>query len=326
MIDAAIVLAAGLGTRLAPLSQVRAKAALPVAGEVLIRRQLRWLAAAGVRRAVVNLHHLPATITARVGHGDDLGVEVRYSWEPVVLGSAGGPRRAFDVLDAERAFIVNGDMITDVDLGALAQDHDHHRPLVTMAGIAALPGYNALVVGADGALAGVERAGTTVASASTDRPRVHFIGVQVAERRAFAAVDPHRPSETLKGHYPRLLAATPAAVRVWTSAASYHDIGAPADYLATVTTLARAEGHPLDQGAGARIAPGADVRDSVLWDDVVVETGATVHGCVLADGVRVPGDARLVRAAVIRRVDAHGDLPGAPLGDLWVTPVDGPPA
>ena len=60
MIDTALILAAGLGTRLAPLSAVRAKAALPVAGEALIRRQVRWLAAAGVRRVVVNLHHLPA--------------------------------------------------------------------------------------------------------------------------------------------------------------------------------------------------------------------------------------------------------------------------
>lgn len=324
MIDAAILLAAGLGTRLAPLSRVRAKAALPVAGEVLIRRQLRWLAAAGVRRVVVNLHHLPATITSRVGHGDDLGVEVRYSWEPVVLGSAGGPRRAFDLLDADRAYLVNGDMITDVDLLALAREHDAHRPLVTMAGVAALPGYNSLVVGADGALAGVERLGTAAAPGSDARTRAHFIGVQLAERRAFADVDPHVPSETLKAHYPRLLADRPAAVRVWLSDATYHDIGAPSDYLATVATLARAEGRPLDQGADARIAPGADVQDCVLWDDVAVAAGAMVHGCVLADGVRVPGGLHLTRAAVIRRVDAHGDLPGAPLADLWVTPVDRP--
>ena len=79
MIDAAILLAAGYGTRLAPLSWVRAKAALPVAGEPIIRRQIRWLAAAGVRKVVVNLHHLPASITGLVGHGRDLDVEVRYS-------------------------------------------------------------------------------------------------------------------------------------------------------------------------------------------------------------------------------------------------------
>jgi NDP-sugar pyrophosphorylase family protein len=121
VIDAAILLTAGFGTRLAPLSWVRAKAALPVAGEPIIRRQIRWLAAAGVRRVVVNLHHLPASITGLVGHGGDLGVDVRYSWEPRVLGSGGGPRRAFDLLDRDRAFIVNGDTLTDLDLTALWQ-------------------------------------------------------------------------------------------------------------------------------------------------------------------------------------------------------------
>ena len=71
VIDSAIILAAGLGTRLAPLSAVRAKAALPIAGQPIIRRQLAWLAEAGVRRVVVNLHHLPWTVTRVVGHGDD---------------------------------------------------------------------------------------------------------------------------------------------------------------------------------------------------------------------------------------------------------------
>ena len=89
----ALVLTAGLATRLRPLSLVRAKAALPVAGEALARRVLRWLAGAGVTDAVLNLHHLPHTLTAIVGDGSDLDLRVRYSWEMPVLGSAGGPRR-----------------------------------------------------------------------------------------------------------------------------------------------------------------------------------------------------------------------------------------
>src|SRR5512142_2155797 len=98
----ALVLAAGFGTRLRPLSLVRAKPAMPVAGEALIRRILRALVQAGVRRAVVNLHHLPETICAALGDGSDLGVQVRYSWENPILGSAGGPRRALPLLDADR--------------------------------------------------------------------------------------------------------------------------------------------------------------------------------------------------------------------------------
>ena len=90
----ALVLTAGLGTRLEPLTYLRAKAAVPVNGETLARRVIRWLAAHGVRELVLNLHHLPATITASAGDGSDLDASIRYSWENPVLGSAGGPRHA----------------------------------------------------------------------------------------------------------------------------------------------------------------------------------------------------------------------------------------
>src|SRR5512134_4060259 len=98
----ALVLTAGLGTRLQPLSFVRAKGALPLGSEPLARRILRWLGTAGVRDAVLNLHHLPHTLTQGIGDGSDIGVRVRYSWELPVLGSAGGPRCALPLLAATR--------------------------------------------------------------------------------------------------------------------------------------------------------------------------------------------------------------------------------
>ncbi len=323
MIDTALLLAAGLGTRLAPLSAVRAKGALPVAGEILLRRQIRWLAAAGVRRVGVNLHHRPASITGRLGHGDDLGVEVRYSWEPVVLGSAGGPRRAFELVDTPRAFIVNGDTLTDLDLRGLAEAHARLGGLVTLAGTPdARPGYNALALDDDGRWLGVTRHGEAVPAALTGRRQVHFIGVQVVERAAFAGVSPDAPSEVLRQVYPALIARDPSSVRVAPGSVTFHDIGTPGEYLRTVRTLADAAGLALDRGRGTCVAAGAVVRDSVLWDDVHVETDAEVRGCVLADGVRVPAGTRLADAAVIRRDDAVPGAPGQAQGDLWIAPLD----
>ncbi len=102
---------------------VRAKPALPVAGEALVRRVLGWLAASGVIDVVLNLHHRPETVCAVVGDGSDLGIRARYSWENPVLGSAGGPRRALPLLEADRFFIVNGDTLTDLDPAVLAAAH-----------------------------------------------------------------------------------------------------------------------------------------------------------------------------------------------------------
>ena len=133
MLRHALVLTAGLGTRLQPLTSVRAKPAMPVAGEPLIRRIITWLSGQGVTELVLNLHHLPQTLTGVVGDGSDLGVQVRYSWEqPVVLGSAGGPRHALPMIgpttgpptDNDAFFLVNGDTMTDLDLRALAAAHD----------------------------------------------------------------------------------------------------------------------------------------------------------------------------------------------------------
>src|SRR5258707_1126471 len=98
----ALVLAAGLGMRLRPLTLVRAKPALPIGGEPLIARILRGLHAADVRDVVVNLHHLPSTLTSVLGDGSQYGVHVRYSWEqPVLLGNAGGPRQARDMMGGQ---------------------------------------------------------------------------------------------------------------------------------------------------------------------------------------------------------------------------------
>ena len=135
----ALVLTAGLGTRLRPLTYLRAKAAVPVNGISLARRVSRWLAAQGVRDQVFNLHHLPASVAASIGDGAADGVRVRYSWEQPVLGSAGGPRHALPLLTDgghQRFLLVNGDTLTDVDLDGLIAAHQRTGALVTMALIA----------------------------------------------------------------------------------------------------------------------------------------------------------------------------------------------
>src|SRR6185503_3747872 len=126
----ALILAAGLGTRLRPLTSLRAKAAVPVNGIPLIGRVISWLVSQNIRDLVVNLHHHPASITRAVGDGGEFGARVRYSWEHPVLGSAGGPRRALPLLvdrasaDAGETFLmVNGDTLTALSLARLASAH-----------------------------------------------------------------------------------------------------------------------------------------------------------------------------------------------------------
>jgi NDP-sugar pyrophosphorylase family protein len=279
----ALVLTAGLATRLRPLSLVRAKAALPVAGIPLVHRILRSLSAGGVTDAVLNLHHLPHTLTKVVGDGRDFGVRVRYSWEVPVLGPAGGPRRAVPLLGST-FLIINGDTLTDLDVAALVADHRRSGALVTMAVVPNTEPdkYSGLSASDDGALTGFAKRG------APDNA-FHFIGVQVADAEAFGSVPPNVPFET-STLYTSLIASRPGSIRVYKATAEFFDIGTPADYLDTSLRLSDREGRQVLPPSGARVAPSARVERSVLWDDVVVEAGAMLRECVVTDGVRVPAD------------------------------------
>jgi NDP-sugar pyrophosphorylase family protein len=280
----ALVLTAGLGTRLQPLSYVRAKGALPLAGEPLVRRILRWLGRAGVRDAVLNLHHLPHTLTQAIGDGSDIGIRVRYSWETPVLGSAGGPRRAVPLLsDRESFLIVNGDTLTDVDVAALVADHASSGALVTMAVVpnTETAKYSGVAADASGRFTGFVPRGSA-------EPSFHFIGGQVAMPRAFDSVPAGTPYE-VSALYPALAAAQPGSIRLFRTQADFLDIGTPADYLNTALVLAARDGQP-SSGKDSRVDFSARVERSVLWDDVVVEAGARLNECVVADGVIVPAE------------------------------------
>jgi NDP-sugar pyrophosphorylase family protein len=279
----ALVLTAGLATRLRPLSLVRAKAALPVAGVPLVHRILQSLAAAGVADAVLNLHHLPHTLTGLVGDGSSIGMRVRYSWEVPVLGPAGGPRRAIPLLGPS-FLIVNGDTLTDLDVRALIADHRRSGALVTMAVVpnSQREKYSGLSAGSDGALTGFAKRG------APDNA-FHFIGVQVVNAEAFASVPENVPFET-SVLYTSLISARPGSIRLFATAAEFFDIGTPADYLDTSLRIGQREGRQADVAPSARVDPTARIERSILWDDVVVGAGSMLRECVVTDGVRVPAD------------------------------------
>lgn len=290
----ALVLTAGLATRLRPLSLVRAKAALPVAGSPLVARVLRWLGGYGVRDAVLNLHHRPETITGAIGDGTDLGVRVRYSWESPVLGSGGGPRHALPLLGGKRFIIANGDTLTNLDLGAMLAAHEASGALVTMA---LIPNprpehYGGVLVDGDVV--------TNFVSRQAGARNHHFIGVQVVEKEVFATLPDNQPAESVGTLYPALMRSQPGAVRAFLSQSSFDDIGTPRDYFETTLSVGSREGLPdVQRGARAEVRAGATLTRSILWDDVIVEDGAVVEGCILTDGVRIPAGMQLKRALVL---------------------------
>ena len=316
----ALVLTAGLGTRLRPLTLVRAKPAIPLAGEPLITHIARWLSSQGVTDLVLNLHYKPESITQVVGDGVHLGCRVRYSWEqPAVLGSAGGPRLASPIVTAGLPasapfFIVNGDTLTDLALAPLAAAHDASGALVTMA---LVPNrhpdrYGGVRLDARGQVTGFARRGADA------RGSYHFIGVQLAQARAFAAVPAGAIASSVGEVYDQLIAQQPGSVCGYVCEASFWDIGSVSDYWHTSGDFAARKEKAGDgrarRGRGARVAidPTAAVIDSILWDDVRIGAGARIERCILTDGVTVPAGAHY----------AHAILMNGPGAGLLAAPLD----
>jgi mannose-1-phosphate guanylyltransferase len=292
------VLTAGLGTRLRPLTDVRAKPAMPVGGEPLIRRIVAWLASHGVDDLVFNLHHRPETLTAVVGDGRDLAVRARYSWEqPRILGSAGGPRLALPLLAAERFFIINGDTLTDVNLPLLEAAHAESGARVTLA---LVPNREFLRYGGVQLDERQHIVGFTPRGASSEGS-YHYVGSQIVEADVFKSLTPGEPASSIGGVYDALIASRAGAVRGFVCDAEFWDVGTTADYWRTAQAfIGRPAAAGPTIGRGTRIDETARVTRSILWDDVEVGRDAVVDECIITDRVVIPRGAEYRRVVIIR--------------------------
>jgi NDP-sugar pyrophosphorylase family protein len=128
----AMILAAGLGTRLRPLTNTIPKPLLPVGGTPLIVWNLLLLKRHGFRQVVINLHHLGPMIEQALGTGSKFGIQIIYSHEPVILGTGGGIKQAEPHFSGEPVLILNGDTLVELDLEALCHFHHSRHATATL--------------------------------------------------------------------------------------------------------------------------------------------------------------------------------------------------
>ncbi len=126
-----MILAAGEGTRLRPLTLKVPKALLPVGGVPLIERTLLWLKSHGISEVAINLHHLGERIKDFLGDGSRFGVKIAYSPEETLLGTAGGVKRMEHFFD-DTFVVVYGDIITDFNLSAMTSFHGQKKAIATL--------------------------------------------------------------------------------------------------------------------------------------------------------------------------------------------------
>ena len=115
----AMIMAAGIGSRLRPVTDLLPKPMAPIVNRPALYHILRLLGRHGIREVVINLHHLPESIRDYLGTGDRLDMEVTYSFEEELLGTAGGVKSNEEFLGGETFLVMSGDALTDVDLTAI---------------------------------------------------------------------------------------------------------------------------------------------------------------------------------------------------------------
>jgi mannose-1-phosphate guanylyltransferase/mannose-1-phosphate guanylyltransferase/phosphomannomutase len=153
----AMILAAGLGTRLRPVTFAMPKPMAPVLNRPVMEHSVRLLARHGFIEAIANLHWFPETIEGYFGDGSKLGIELTYSHEEQLLGTAGGVRNVAEYL-GDSFLVVAGDALTDIDFAAMREFHESHDGLVTLATkrVSNTDEYGVVIAGGDGRIQGFQ--------------------------------------------------------------------------------------------------------------------------------------------------------------------------
>jgi mannose-1-phosphate guanylyltransferase len=204
----AMILAAGKGTRLRPLTDQVPKPLIEVAGRPMIAYPLELLRRANVREVVINLHHLGGQIRAALGDGRAYGVEIIYSEEDPILDTGGAIAAARDVLSADTFVVLNADTFIDVRLQDVIDFHRRRQALATLVVRADPDAARRDDIRID-ATQRVRRilGHTHPATAAADSlPRLFYAGIQVFDPRIFEYL-PAGVYSITRDVYPRLLAA-----------------------------------------------------------------------------------------------------------------------
>ncbi len=326
----AMILCAGLGTRLRPLTERWPKPALPFLGQPLFRYHLAVLRAAGVTAVGINTHHLPDTM-AQVARAEceRVGLPLHVVHEPVIQGTGGGIRGLRDFLAGDDFIIFNGDILFPVDLRPVVASHRASGAAATMV-LLPMPEnekYAAVETDARGQVRRIAGHGP----GGEGLTPWHFTGVHVMSPRVFEFMTPSGPEDINRDVYVRMMQAG-LAIRGEEVRAYWSDLGTPSRYLSTVEAVLRA-GPGLLERLGADSPFAAARAAGGVWAHPEARVGGAkgegpaylARGCELGDGARlgeavavgekarVGAGAKLHRAAVFEDTEV---APGEALTDL----------
>lgn len=303
----AVILAAGLGTRLRPLSYQVPKPLFPILNRPLLGLIIAQLRTAGFRRVAINTHHRADDIAFFLQNQALPDMEVFISYEPEILGTGGGLRQLAGFLGDSPCLVLNADIVTDLNLATAFLSH-RQGALATMI-LHDYPRFNNVWLDDAGDIAGFGAATPRVQPAP-----LAFTGIQVVSPRIFGLIEPGAFVNIIDTYRQAIAGGETVAAAVQ-QGFYWQDIGTPQDYLEIHRRLLAGEltglkafwpdwadpclgeGVTLTAGAhldgGICLGPGVQVGDkvylknTVVWAGAIIEPGVHLEDCVVGQGVRV---------------------------------------
>jgi mannose-1-phosphate guanylyltransferase/mannose-1-phosphate guanylyltransferase/phosphomannomutase len=290
----AMVMAAGLGTRLRPITNAIPKPVVPVGNVAIVEQLVRLLTAHGADEVIANLHWFPDQVRGRLGDGSALGVEVTYRHEDELLGTAGGVRNVADFLTApgDDFLVLAGDALTDADLGALMAAHRANDGVATLGvkKVADVSEYGVIVTGSDGRVQGFqEKPDPSEALSDLCNCMIYAFSPELFDY--FPREEMPDPVDFANDVFPALLAGD-VPFYVHEIDTYWNDVGTLPEYL---------QGN-LDAVTGAVDLPrlGGELGEGELPEGIAAGEGVEVDGPVLfGDGCEIGAGAALTGPLVI---------------------------
>lgn len=309
-----MILAAGLGTRLRPLTSCRPKVLVPVMGVTVLDFWVSQLHEAGFEAVVVNAHNLHERLAAEIrNRAWPLPVEVRV--EPKLLGTGGGIRNVLEFFGKEPFAVVNGDTVTRVPFRALLDAHRSSGSTVSLL-MHDRPVFNNVAVDGSGSVLGFGREAQRASRQGKDVRQLAFTGIHIIDPEVLSRYPSDQPWEILVAYTEMIRRGLPVRALLIPNL-FWEEMGSVASYRHLNRTLASlpqgalppmVTGRPLVMdasvelsgesvtrgfnviGKGSRVKGDALLHDCILWDDIRVEPGSRLKNCIVTDGVLVRGE------------------------------------
>jgi mannose-1-phosphate guanylyltransferase len=295
----AMILAAGLGTRLRPLTFTRPKALMPVGNRPMIDRLIEYLKKYNTDELIVNAHHHKEQLVAHLDKGRPFGLNICVKVEPKILGTGGGIKNTEGFWDDEPFVVINGDILTNIDLARAYEAHQRAGNLATLI-LHDYASFNQILIN--------ERLDIMDIAPKACPGRLAFTGIHILEPEILSHIPKDRFYNIIDCYQKLIREGRP--IRAHVSKAHYwRDVGTIESYLFANKEVLK-EAHFLS-GPDCRIHDSARLKEwAVIGKDTNLEEGVEILRSVLWEGVRVKKGLRVIDSIVTSSKEVREDLIG----------------